>query len=80
MSLVGIIGTIVFFAVVALALLAVADVLFSSGGRGSGKAEAAGRKPGWLGSALPACIAKVIARTTKHGARRQESRTTGHGK
>lgn len=70
MSVVGIIGTIVFFAVVALALMAATEVIFSSSRRSSDKVRANTRKSAWLTSWL----AKVTIRTKKPGASRQESR------
>jgi len=69
MSVVGVIGTIVFFAVVALALMAVLDVIFSPSRRSSGEVRATTPQSTWLASRL----AKIFIRGKKHGARRQES-------
>jgi len=81
MSVVSVIGTIVFFAVVALALMAVMDVIFSPGRRSSGKERATTRKSPWLASWLAkvAMCLKVVTRAKKQGPRRQESRP-GQGK
>jgi hypothetical protein len=81
MSVVSVIGTIVFFAVVALALMAVMDVLFAPGRRSSGKvrSRSTARKSSshapWLGKVL--MYPRVVMRAKKHSARRPESRPGG---
>jgi hypothetical protein len=72
MSVISVIGTIVFFAVVALALMAVMDVLFSPSRRLRGEERETTRKPSslasWLAMIVP-CL-KTVARTKKQHTRR----------
>jgi hypothetical protein len=70
MGIVTVIGTIVFFAVVALGLLAMGDVLFSSGRRAGSKPGATTGKPSRFEAWHPAWMAKTEPRATKLANRR----------